>query len=225
MRKNVKSEHFPTVFIRIEINKKKNDRKRQILLSQNVYVSVNYISEIFFFVSLYNITSRKNPPITNFEVAITIRYQILRVVFDRKSKVLDAQKRQNFTKCLCICYLCIVEFSKRFLKFFFFVSLYNITSRKNAPITNFEGGFRLQIEISQNVYVSVIYSKECSDYKLWGWFSTANRMSLMLITVKSEHFPTVFKIIEINKKKNDRNRQILHKTGIRPNRYLNKILI
>ncbi|KAE9524059.1 hypothetical protein AGLY_015540 [Aphis glycines] len=80
------------------------------------------------------------------QIEITIRYQILRVVFDCKSKVLDALKRQNFTKCLCICYLCIVEFSKGFLKFFFFVSLYNITSRKNAPITNFEGGFRLQIE-------------------------------------------------------------------------------
>ncbi|KAE9522404.1 hypothetical protein AGLY_017198 [Aphis glycines] len=157
-------------------------------LTQNVYVSVIYISEIFFLVSLYNITSRKNAPITNFEVERMLRLQTLRVGFDCKSNVLDAYNlsqnvyvtviyiseiffsvslynitsRKNapitnfagwfsdcksncpldaynrFTKCLCNCYLCIVEFSKKISEIFFFVSLYNITSRKNPPITNFE---------------------------------------------------------------------------------------
>ncbi|KAE9523086.1 hypothetical protein AGLY_016516, partial [Aphis glycines] len=107
-----------------------------------------------------------------------------------------------------------------FLKFFFFVSLYNITSRKNAPITNFEGGFRLQIGMSlMHVTVKSEHFPTLNFQK--GWFSTANRMSLMRKNVKSEHFPTVFIRIEINKKKNDRKRQILQKTGIRPNRYLN----
>ncbi|KAF0727653.1 Uncharacterized protein FWK35_00028080 [Aphis craccivora] len=30
--------------------------------------------------------------------------------------------------------------------FFFFVSVYSITSRNNAPISNFEGGFRCKSE-------------------------------------------------------------------------------
>ncbi|KAE9522705.1 hypothetical protein AGLY_016897, partial [Aphis glycines] len=121
------------------------------------------ISEIFFFVSLYNITSRKNAPITNFEggfrlqieVERMLRLQPLRVVFDCKSNVLDAYNLEfskSFTKCLCICYLCIVEFSKRFLKFFFFVSLYNITSRKNAPITNLEVERMLRLQTLRVVF-------------------------------------------------------------------------
>ncbi|KAE9522725.1 hypothetical protein AGLY_016877 [Aphis glycines] len=85
---------------------------------------------------------RKNAPITNFEGFFDCPIEMSLMLITVKS--LNISK--HFTKCLCICYLCIVEFSKGFLKFFFFVSLYNITSRKNAPISNFEGGFRLQIE-------------------------------------------------------------------------------
>ncbi|KAF0758203.1 Uncharacterized protein FWK35_00021351 [Aphis craccivora] len=55
---------------------------------------------------------------------------------------------------------------------FFFVSVYSITSRNNAPISNFGSGFRCKIEY------------------LW-----------CIIEVKSKHFPTVFKKKEINKKK------------------------
>ncbi|KAF0768003.1 Uncharacterized protein FWK35_00006087 [Aphis craccivora] len=63
--------------------------------------------------------------------------------------------------------------------FFVFVSVYSITSRNNAPILNFGGDFRCKSE--------------------YPW---------CIIEVKSKHFPTVFKKIENNKKKND------GKTGI-----------
>ncbi|KAF0761556.1 Uncharacterized protein FWK35_00009806 [Aphis craccivora] len=55
---------------------------------------------------------------------------------------------------------------------FFFVSVYIINSRNNAPISNFEGGFRCKSE--------------------YPW---------CIIEVKSKHFPTVFKKIKKNKKK------------------------
>ncbi|KAF0762731.1 Uncharacterized protein FWK35_00031314 [Aphis craccivora] len=54
----------------------------------------------------------------------------------------------------------------------FFVSVYSITSRNNAPISNYGGGFRCKRE--------------------YPW---------CIIQVKSKHFPTVFKKIEKNKKK------------------------
>ncbi|KAF0731996.1 Uncharacterized protein FWK35_00039082 [Aphis craccivora] len=56
--------------------------------------------------------------------------------------------------------------------FFFFLSVYSITSRNNAPISNFEGGLQCKSEYS--------------------W---------CIIQVKSKYFPKVFKIIEKNKKK------------------------
>ncbi|KAE9521696.1 hypothetical protein AGLY_017906 [Aphis glycines] len=151
-----------------------------------------------------------------------LRLQTLRVVFDCKPNVLDATNLEfskSFAKCLCNCYSCIVEFSKKISEIFFFVSLYNITCRKNAPITNFEVERMLRLQTLRVIF-------DCKSNVLDAyhrWFSTANRMSLMQLTVKSEHFPTVFIIIDINEKKKDRKRQILHKTGIRPNRYLNKI--
>ncbi|KAF0762620.1 Uncharacterized protein FWK35_00028170 [Aphis craccivora] len=52
--------------------------------------------------------------------------------------------------------------------------MYRITSRSNASISNFGGGFRWQCE--------------------YPW---------CIIEVKSKHFPTVFKKIEKNKKKSD----------------------
>ncbi|KAF0755638.1 Uncharacterized protein FWK35_00024748 [Aphis craccivora] len=55
---------------------------------------------------------------------------------------------------------------------YFFVSVYSITSRNNAPITNFGGGFRCKSE--------------------YPW---------CIIQVKNKHFPTVLKKIEKNKKK------------------------
>ena len=58
----------------------------------------------------------------------------------------------------------------------FFVSVYSINSRNNASISNFGGGFRWQ-----------------SGYPC------------CIIDVKSKHFSTVFKKIEKNKKKSDRN--------------------
>ncbi|KAF0754485.1 Uncharacterized protein FWK35_00018519 [Aphis craccivora] len=56
---------------------------------------------------------------------------------------------------------------------FFFVSVYSIISRNNAPISNFGGGFR------------------CKSEYLW-----------CMIEVKSKHFPTVFKKMEKKNKKN-----------------------
>ncbi|KAF0759597.1 Uncharacterized protein FWK35_00016767 [Aphis craccivora] len=55
---------------------------------------------------------------------------------------------------------------------FFFVSVYSITSRNNAQISNYRGGFRCKSE--------------------YPW---------CIIEVKSKHFRTVFKKIEKNKKK------------------------
>ncbi|KAF0770172.1 Uncharacterized protein FWK35_00009618 [Aphis craccivora] len=54
----------------------------------------------------------------------------------------------------------------------FFVSVYSITSRNNAPISNYGGGFRCKSE--------------------YPW---------CIIEIKSKHFPTVLKKIEKNKKK------------------------
>ena len=58
------------------------------------------------------------------------------------------------------------------MMFFFFVSVYSITSRNNALIANFGGGFRWQ---SGNPWC--------------------------IIQVKSKHFPTVFKKSRKTKKK------------------------
>ncbi|KAF0768535.1 Uncharacterized protein FWK35_00006711 [Aphis craccivora] len=63
-------------------------------------------------------------------------------------------------------------------------TLVNITSRNNAPISNFGGGFRCKSE--------------------YPWCN---------IEVKSKHFPTVFKKIEKNKKKMTEKREFLHKTS------------
>ncbi|KAF0762114.1 Uncharacterized protein FWK35_00008430 [Aphis craccivora] len=71
---------------------------------------------------------------------------------------------------------------------FVFVPVYSETSRNNAPISNLGGGFRWK-----------------SEYPWW------------MIEVKSKHFPTVFRKIEKNKKKND------GKTGIfMQNQFLTK---
>ena len=69
------------------------------------------------------------------------------------------------------------------------MSVYSITSRNNASISNFGGGFRWQ-----------------SGYP---W---------CIIEVKSKHFPTVFKKIEKNKKKMTEKREFLRKTSFRQNR-------
>ncbi|KAF0754359.1 Uncharacterized protein FWK35_00031334 [Aphis craccivora] len=74
--------------------------------------------------------------------------------------------------------------------FFFFVSVYSITSRNNAPISNYGGGFRCKIE--------------------YPW---------CIIEVKSKPFPIVFKKIEKNKKKMTEKREFLRKTSFRPNRF------
>ncbi|KAF0767621.1 Uncharacterized protein FWK35_00006090 [Aphis craccivora] len=79
---------------------------------------------------------------------------------------------------MCVCF------------FFFVVSVYTITSRNNAPISNFKGGFRCKSE--------------------YPW---------CIIEVKSKHFPTVLKKIEKNKKKMTEKREFLHKTSFRPNRF------
>ncbi|KAF0771151.1 Uncharacterized protein FWK35_00003040 [Aphis craccivora] len=63
-----------------------------------------------------------------------------------------------------------------------------ITSRNNAPISNFGAGFR------------------CKSEYLW-----------CIIEVKSKHFPTVFKKIEKNKKKRTEKWEFLRKTSFRPN--------
>ncbi|KAF0691134.1 Uncharacterized protein FWK35_00033503 [Aphis craccivora] len=65
-----------------------------------------------------------------------------------------------------------------------------ITSRNNAPISNYEGGFRCKSE--------------------YPW---------CIIEVKSEHLPTVFKKIEKHKKKITEKQQFLRKTSFRPNRF------
>ncbi|KAF0761760.1 Uncharacterized protein FWK35_00011636 [Aphis craccivora] len=65
-----------------------------------------------------------------------------------------------------------IDFTMMCVFVFFCVSVYSITSRNNAPISNFGGGFRWK-----------------SEY-LW-----------CIIKIKSKHFPTVFKKIEKNKKK------------------------
>ncbi|KAF0771129.1 Uncharacterized protein FWK35_00020709 [Aphis craccivora] len=73
-----------------------------------------------------------------------------------------------------------------------------ITSRNNAPISNYGGGFRCKSE--------------------YPW---------CIIEVKSKHFPTVFKKIEKNKKKkkNDGKRDFLCKTSIRPNQFFYMVVI
>ncbi|KAE9522195.1 hypothetical protein AGLY_017455, partial [Aphis glycines] len=76
------------------------------------------------------------------------------------------------------------------------VSVYSITNRNNASISNFGGGFRWK-----------------SEY-LW-----------CIIEVKSKHFPTVFKKIEKNKKKMTEKRELLRKTSFRPNRFFYMVVI
>ncbi|KAF0763583.1 Uncharacterized protein FWK35_00026345 [Aphis craccivora] len=69
-------------------------------------------------------------------------------------------------------------------------SVYSITSQNNFPISNFGGGFR------------------CKNEYHW-----------CIVEVKSEHFPTVFKEIEKNKKKLTKKQEFLRKTNFRPNRF------
>ncbi|KAF0736119.1 Uncharacterized protein FWK35_00038468 [Aphis craccivora] len=84
-----------------------------------------------------------------------------------------------------------------FFYFLFFVSVYSITSRNNAPISNFWGGFR------------------CKSEYYW-----------CIIEVKSKHFLTVFKTIEKNKKKKmTEKRELLRKTSFRPNRFFYMVVI
>ncbi|KAF0754612.1 Uncharacterized protein FWK35_00031830, partial [Aphis craccivora] len=80
--------------------------------------------------------------------------------------------------------------------FFFFVSVYSITSRNHAPISNFGSGFRCKSE--------------------YPWY---------IIHVKSKRFLTVFKKIEKNKKKMTEKREFLHKTSFRPNRFFYMVVI
>ncbi|KAE9523574.1 hypothetical protein AGLY_016126 [Aphis glycines] len=82
------------------------------------------------------------------------------------------------------------------MMYVFFVSVYSITSRNNASISNFGGGFRWKSE--------------------YPW---------CIIEVKSKHFPTVFEKIEKNKKKNDGKREFLRKTSFRPNRFFYMVVI
>ncbi|KAF0752368.1 Uncharacterized protein FWK35_00019489 [Aphis craccivora] len=65
-----------------------------------------------------------------------------------------------------------------------------ITSRSNAPISNFGGGFR---------------------------WKNKNPWCIIEVKVKSKHFPTVFKKIE--KKKMTEKREFIRKTSFRPNRF------
>ncbi|KAF0773867.1 Uncharacterized protein FWK35_00005802 [Aphis craccivora] len=76
-----------------------------------------------------------------------------------------------------------IDFTMMCVFFFFFVTVYSITSRNNAPISNFGGGFRCKSE--------------------YPWY---------IIKVKSKHFPTVFKKIEKNKKMTEK-REFLRKTS------------
>ncbi|KAF0737872.1 Uncharacterized protein FWK35_00032988 [Aphis craccivora] len=78
--------------------------------------------------------------------------------------ILDSERSD---KCIDFTMMCVFFFC-----FFVFVSVYSITSRNNAPISNYGGGFRCKSE--------------------YPW---------CIIEVKSKHFPTVFKKIEKNKKK------------------------
>ncbi|KAF0772685.1 Uncharacterized protein FWK35_00003994 [Aphis craccivora] len=81
--------------------------------------------------------------------------------------------------------------------FFFCVSVYSITSRNNAPISNFGGGC------------------QCKSEYPW-----------CIIEVKSKHFPTVFKKTKKNKKKKMmKKREFLHKTNFRPNRFFYMVVI
>ena len=86
--------------------------------------------------------------------------------------------------------------SSSYVILIFFVSVYSITSRNNAPISNFGGGFRCKSE--------------------YPW---------CIIQVKSKHFPTVFKKIEKNKKKMTEKREFLRKTSFRPNRFFYMVVI
>ncbi|KAF0754993.1 Uncharacterized protein FWK35_00025966 [Aphis craccivora] len=79
---------------------------------------------------------------------------------------------------------------------FFFVSVYSITSRNNAPISNFGCGFRWKSE----------YPK-------------------CIIKVKSKNFPTVFKKTEKNKKKMTEKRELLRKTSFRLNQFFYMVVI
>ncbi|KAF0757645.1 Uncharacterized protein FWK35_00023871, partial [Aphis craccivora] len=71
-----------------------------------------------------------------------------------------------------------------------------ITSRNNAPISNYGGGFRCKKE--------------------YPW---------CIIQVKSYYFPTVFNKIEKNKKKITKKREFLRKTSFRPNRIFFMVVI
>ncbi|KAF0764748.1 Uncharacterized protein FWK35_00004686 [Aphis craccivora] len=80
--------------------------------------------------------------------------------------------------------------------FFVLVSVHSITSRNNAPNSNFGGGFRCKIE--------------------YPW---------CIIKIKSNHLPTVFKKIEKNKKKITEKREFLRTTIFRPNRSFYMVVI
>ncbi|KAE9522796.1 hypothetical protein AGLY_016805 [Aphis glycines] len=127
----VKSEHFPTLnFQKVERMLRLQTLRVVFDCKSNVLDAYN-LERMLRLQTLRVVFDCKSNVLDAYNLEKMLRLQTLRVVFDCKSNVLDAYN---------------LEFSKRFLKFFLFVSLYNITSRKNAPITNFEGGFRLQIE-------------------------------------------------------------------------------
>ncbi|KAF0682214.1 Uncharacterized protein FWK35_00033034, partial [Aphis craccivora] len=63
-------------------------------------------------------------------LSINIVYEIVRPV-----PSLDNSERSE--ECIDFTMMCVL-----FFFFFFFVSVYSITSRNNAPISNYGGGFR-----------------------------------------------------------------------------------
>ncbi|KAE9536738.1 hypothetical protein AGLY_006971 [Aphis glycines] len=101
------------------------------------------------------------------------------IFFQKRIPILDSERSDE-----CI------DFTMMYIFFLFvFVSVYSITSRNNASISNFGSGFR--------------------------WKS---KYPWCIIEEKSKHFPTVFKKSRKTKKKTEK-REFLRKISFRPNRF------
>ncbi|KAE9534735.1 hypothetical protein AGLY_008027 [Aphis glycines] len=153
----VKSKHFPTVFKKIEKNKKKNDGKTGIftqkqfstvsIFSPNVYVSVIYIHTVkftkifdFFDSNFYEICRKRK----NLQVILKLK----------NNKIVD-KIFLSLTKYLKILYE-VPHILTNHLR------SESITSRNNAPISNYGSGSRCK---SEYPWCIIEFSKKSSKTK------------------------------------------------------------
>ncbi|KAE9521806.1 hypothetical protein AGLY_017796 [Aphis glycines] len=197
----VKSEYFPTVFKKIEKNKKKVTEKQDFLRK------TSFRSNRFFF---YGCKSKKNhykyltfSPHGFVTVINTwLNFQNTLTFFD--SKFYDIyRKRENFEKKTRS------NIIGKILSAFEFKILTKYRNDNDLSSNDFK--YLLLQVILENFSIKVMLQ-----------FQTLGVVSddkVNILEVKSEYFPTVFKKIEKNKKKVTEKQDFLRKTSFRSNRF------